>query len=110
MDSYSVRCLFRWQPRPQQRARYLYEERITLWQAESLDHAIELAEQEAEAYADDGDEFLGFVQAYALVEPVAGHGAEVFSLLRESDLEPKVYIDTFFATGTEHEQKWAAPD
>jgi hypothetical protein len=110
MDSYSVRCLFRWQTRPQQRARYLYEERITLWQAESLDHAIELAEQEAEAYADDGDEFLDFVQAYALAAPVAGHGVEVFSLLRESDLEPKEYIDTFFATGTEHEQKWAAPD
>jgi hypothetical protein len=84
----------------------LYEERITLWQADSLDHAIELAEQEAAEYTDDGDEYLGLSQAYALFEPVAGHGVEVFSLLRESDLEPDEYIHAFFSTGTEHEQKW----
>ena len=105
MDSYSVRCLFRWQPRPDQRAMHLYEERITLWYAESLDQAIELAEREAATYANDGDEFLGYSQAYALPELVSVHGVEVFSLLRESDLEPRQYIDTFFDTGTERQQR-----
>jgi len=104
MGSYSVRCLFRWQSRAEQVAKYLYEERITLWQAESLDEAVELAEQEAAAYAGDADEFLGFSQAYALEDLLSGHGAEVFSLLRESDLEPNEYIDTFFDTGGEREQ------
>jgi len=96
--------LFRWQPRPGQNEKYLYEERITLWKAESLDAAIELAEQEAKSYASDGDEFLGFSQAFALSEPVAAHGAEVFSLLRESNLEPEEYIDALFDVGTEYEQ------
>lgn len=97
--------MFRWQPRPGQNEKYLYEERITLWKAESLDAAIELAEQEAKSYARDGDEFLGFSQGFALPEPIAAHGAEVFSLLRESNLEPEEYIDALFDTGTEHEQK-----
>ncbi len=104
MESYSVRCLFRWQPRPDQHAKYLYEERITLWRAESIDQAIELAEQEARAYANCGDEFLGYSQAYALVEPTTADGLEVFSLLRESNLEPEKYIDTFFDTGTERQR------
>ena len=104
MNSYSVRCLFRWQPRLDQKSRCLYEERITLWRANSIDQAIELAEREAAAYASDGDEFLGYSQAYALVEPVEAHSVEVFSLLRESDLEPRQYIDAFFDTGTERQQ------
>lgn len=102
MDSYSVRCIFRWESRPDQKAKHLYEERITLWQAKNLDHAIELAEQDAELYASENMEFLGYSQAYALFEPVSGNGIEVFSLLRESNLEPEEYIDTHFDTGTEH--------
>ena len=68
MDSYSVRCIFRWGPRQDQKAKHLYEERITLWQAESIDHAIELAEQEAEVYASEDMEFLGYSQA--CIDPV----------------------------------------
>lgn len=105
MESYTVRCLFRWQSRPDQRLAYLYEERITLWSAGSLDEAIALAEQEASEYADADIEYLGFAQAYALVEPLPGHGVEVFSLLRDSDLAPEPYIDMFFNTGAEHEQR-----
>ena len=101
MDSYSVRCIFRWRPRQDQKAKHLYEERITLWQAKSIDHAIELAEQEAEAYASEDMEFLGYSQAYALFAPVTANGIEVFSLLRESDLDPDNYIDTYFDTGRE---------
>jgi hypothetical protein len=98
---YSVRCLFRWrgwEGRP-------YEERITLWRACSLDHAMELAEGEAGEYANGEDiEYLGFSQAYALrVDSGIGAGLEVFSLLRDSDLSPDDYIDNFFDTGREHE-------
>lgn len=105
--SFSVRCLFRWESRPDQKAAHLYEERITLWQASSINEAIELAEQEAEEYASDGMEFLGYSQAFALFEPVPANAIEVFSLLRESDLEPEQYIDAFFDTGTEHESEYA---
>jgi len=105
MESYTVRCLFRWQPRADQRLAHLYEERITLWSAGSLDEALALAEQEAGAYADADIEYLGYAQAYALVAPLSGHGVEVFSLLRESDLPPEPYIDSFFDTGTEREQR-----
>jgi hypothetical protein len=106
MDSYSVRCVFRWEPRQDQKAKHLYEERITLWQAQSIDHAIELAEVEAENYASENIEFLGYSQAYAMYESISVNGIEVFSLLRESDLEPETYIDAFFDTGTEHEREY----
>lgn len=75
-----------------------------MWQAESADAAIEMAEREAEAYASGNSTYLGVCQSYWLVEPLAGSGVEVFSLLRESDLEPSEYIDTFFETGDEHQR------
>ncbi len=106
MDSYSVRCIFRWEPRPDNQAKYLYEERITLWHANNLDHAIELAVSEAREYAAEEFEFLGLSQAYALFEPLAESGIEVFSLLRESDLEPEDYLDTFFDTGGERQGEY----
>ena len=38
-----------------------------------------------------------------LADETIGHGAELFSLLRESDLEPKEYLDAFFDTGDERQ-------
>lgn len=105
MDSYSVRCIFLWKSRPDQKSKHLYEERITLWHAENLDHAIELAEQEAEVYAEQNMEFLGYSLAYALYDEVPVSGIEIFSLLRDSDLEPEDYLDAFFDTGKEHARK-----
>jgi hypothetical protein len=105
MASFSVRCVFRWKPRRDQVRKHLYEERITLWKASDIDEAIALAEGEARTYASDaGEEYLEFCQAYALVEEPGAHGIEVFSLLRDSDLEPAQYLDAFFATGGEHER------
>jgi len=103
LDWFGVRCVFAWtgwDGRP-------FEERITLWRARSLDHAIELAEQEATEYADlNGYEALGLTQAYAVT---AGteiiSGTEVFSLLRGSDLAPEDYLSAFFDTGREHTQE-----
>lgn len=105
MDSFAVRCIFLWERRPDQKLQYLYEERITLWKASNIDEAIERAEKEAKAYAEDGGyKFLDYSQAYWLFTPVECDGIEVFSLLRESDLEESHYIDVFFDTGTEHER------
>ena len=43
-------------------------------------------------------------QAFHLFEPPAD-GAEVFSLLRDSQLGPDEYLTTYFDTGDEHQQK-----
>ena len=98
---YGVRCLF-------EHAAYAghsYEERITLWPAGSLDEAIELAEAEAKEYAEalTMTRYLGLAQAYAMADPVE-KGAEVFSLIRDSQLDAEAYVDTFFATGAEYLQ------
>jgi hypothetical protein len=108
LEWFSVRCVFAWsgwEGRP-------FEERITLWRARSLDHAIELAEQEAGEYAaEHGFEYLQLSQAYEITEgSEIGHGTEVFSLLRDSDLAPDDYLDSFFSTGREHTQETTAVD
>ncbi|KAA2266603.1 hypothetical protein F0L68_02375 [Solihabitans fulvus] len=96
---YSVRCIFRWttwQDTP-------FEERILLWQAQSLRDAIALAESEAREYAQGNQvDYVGLAQAYAL--PTAneiGSGVEVFSLLRDSELPPDEYLSSYFDTGRE---------
>jgi hypothetical protein len=95
----AVRCVFRLNSDSTQ----LYEERVTLWQADELETAIVRAEAEASDYANQVDaEFLGLAQAYALADPLQD-GAEVFSLLRASSLEPDDYLDRFFDTGTERQ-------
>jgi hypothetical protein len=79
-----------------------FEERVTLWFAASFDEAMDRARAEAEQYVslDDGWELLELFQAYRTSD-VPQNGAEVFSLIRESDLAASEYIDRFFATGGE---------
>jgi len=103
MESFSVRCIFKWSPRADQKLKYLYEERITLWQAENLEQAIEFAENEASEYSDESCEFLGLSQGYTMFELTQGNGIEVFSLLRESNLEPELYLESFFKSGSERQ-------
>ncbi|WP_062288707.1 DUF4288 domain-containing protein [Demequina phytophila] len=103
MEWYSVRCVFRF---PDIEGRHIYEERITLWRAETAEQAIDLADDEARDYVDRLDsedshpEYLGLAQSYRLADEV-GHGAEVFSIMRDSTLDPSDYIDWFLATGDE---------
>ena len=91
---------------PDQQKAHLYEERVTLWSADTFESAIELAEQEANDYAAEAGERLDLLQAFHLFDEVylPLQGLEVFSLLRESDLSADAYIDAFFATGEEHER------
>jgi hypothetical protein len=99
-----VRCIFA--VLPPETSPQIYEERITLWRADSFDEAIAMAEEEARRYAEDDREqpftYLGLAQAYRAYEGPR-HGAEVFSLMRESDHEPDDYLDTFFDTGQERQ-------
>jgi hypothetical protein len=87
---------------------HAYEERVTLWRANDIDEAIAQAEAEALDYAaileDAPDEYLGLAQAYALSDAPNQDGAEVFSLIRDSTLDPETYLDTFFDTGREHQR------
>lgn len=97
--------VIRWAPRPDQTKRFLYEERITAWNADSFEAAIVEAEKEAHEYADEGSEPLDLFQGFWLFDEVnlIPQGVEVFSLLRESDLDPSDYLDAFFDTGAERQ-------
>jgi hypothetical protein len=102
---FTVRCIFQVKSDPV----FSYEERLTLWRAETIDDAIRLAEAEASDYeTENGTEYLGMAQAFQLFDHPE-HGAEVFSLIRESDLEPEAYLDSFFDTGRESQRDGDAP-
>lgn len=92
---FAVRCLFRkgWPPPTDDFfGGHRYEERITLRQASSADEAIAKAEAEALDYAavieEAPSEYLGLAQSYALADTPDQNGAEAFSLIRDSNLEP----------------------
>lgn len=94
-----MRCVFQYGSD----APFVYEERITVWRAVSFDAAVALAEAEAAEYADEvGRSYLGFAQAYRMFDEL-GHGAEVYSLMRDSELAPGAYLTSFFDTGDERQ-------
>jgi hypothetical protein len=103
---YAVRCVFSVESPPRIGGQ-IYEERVTLWQASTADEAIERAETEARQYAaaieDSPSMYLGVAQSFRLFDS-PGDGAEVFSLMRTSDLGPSAYLDAYFDSGTEHQQ------
>ena len=102
---YSVRCLFRHKKRTDMTRQHLYEERITIWKTVSFDEAIELAEKEAEKYAEESDcEYIGLAQAYHLYDESIENGTEIFSLMREHNYTPKKYLDRYFDTKLERQQ------
>jgi hypothetical protein len=96
---FSVRCVFQYG----NDAPLVYEERITVWRAVSFDAAVALAEAEAIEYANEvGYSYLGFAQTYRMFDEL-GHGAEVYSLIRDSELTPDAYLTAFFDTGHERQ-------
>lgn len=105
MNTYGVRCIFKCPKASFNTLEYLYEERITLWNAEDADKAIDKAIDEAEAYADkNGLTYTGLAQSYWMFTAIDASGVEVFSLMRESDLELETYLDTFFSNGDERQK------
>ncbi|MFJ6725700.1 hypothetical protein ACIQPQ_12355 [Streptomyces sp. NPDC091281] len=75
---------------------------MTLWTAHSPDEAIACAETEAREYVEalEDVEYVDFAEAFR-IDGAPGEGAEVFSLMRESELAPDTYVERFFATGDE---------
>jgi hypothetical protein len=72
-----------------------------------FEEAIALAE--AEDYAETLDYgYLGPAQAYHLADEI-GHGAEAYSLVRNSHLAAEEYVTGFFDTGLEHQGMWTSP-
>ena len=99
---YTVRCLF---GAPRGRG-FVYEERLTLWCTDSFENAISFAEDEAAIYAAANKlEYLDLAQV-CLLPGYPTSGAEVFSLLRDSELGSDEYLDSFFDTGTERQSSW----
>jgi hypothetical protein len=101
---YAVRCVIDTAQASDGEGR-AFEERITLWRAASFDEAIERAGIEAAEYASSlsGASATELLQAYRLpAEP--SDGAEIFSLIRMSQLRPDPYLSAFFDTGTELQQ------
>ncbi|WP_029291243.1 hypothetical protein [Cellulomonas sp. HZM] len=100
MSWFAVRSFYRFRGSPDV-GDSTYEERVVLFEAPSANDAIAAAEAEASEYVEQIDgEVLPCFQSYALAaEP--GASAEVFSLMRDSALEPDEYLDTFFDTGRE---------
>ncbi len=94
---YAVRCVFR-------RTGYnLYEERIILVKASSYEEALDKAEKEAEEYAEALEDFMytGYAEAFHLFDEKLKDGTEVYSTMRESELESTDYIKRFLRTGKE---------
>ncbi|GAB3258316.1 DUF4288 domain-containing protein [Kineosporia babensis] len=113
---YAVRCVFQsgWPPASEASCdARAYEERITLWRALSADDAIERAQAEAREYAatitEHPDTYLGLAQSYRLFDEPAD-GAEIFSLVRLSDLAAEQYLDRHFDTGQECQKAVAEDD
>ena len=104
---YSVRCIFHHPTRNKKKDEYLYEERILLWQANDLDQAIEMAEEEAKLYEKNANcIYIGLAQGYHtyIVKPESG--SEVFSLMREDESPPADYLDFYFDTGEERQTNY----
>ena len=88
----------------------VFQERITLWRRSDADEAAEAALTESAEYAADvGGIDCGLAQVFEPYgDDVAGlrsaaEGCEIFSLVRQSDLDPGGYLDTFFDTGREQQ-------
>jgi hypothetical protein len=94
---YSAQCIFLHGDRadgPKQ----MYEERIVLLRAESMDAAIDRAEKEAEQYCSDlsSCRYIGYINVFAIDDDAMGDGSEIFSNMQRSDLAPKQYLDLHF--------------
>ena len=104
MNSFAVRCVIELPKEEFNTLAHLYEERITVWLAVDIDEAIDKAIAEVEDYSMKNNlSYTGLSQGYQMFSQVDIDGVEVFSLLRESDLPPEEYLDTFFSTGTERQ-------
>ena len=97
---YAVKGLFRWYMKDGGQTDQV-EERVVLFEAESFDHALDLAEAEAATYCvpDPEANFLiepaGWWHAYWIGETPA-HGVEVFSRGAKTGLDSKSFVKRYY--------------
>lgn len=97
---YAVKGLFRWYFKHQQQTHQI-EERVVLFQAHSFDHALDLAEAEAQQYCqpDDDANFLiepmGWWHAYWIGDTPT-HGVEVFSRRAQTQLSGQDFVRRYY--------------
>ncbi len=85
----------------------IYEERIIVLRAVSLEEAIEKGEAEARKYiSGSGIRCTGFIDVFHLFGPKLRDGTEVYSLMRESALPIDTYLNQFYDDGNERSQRW----
>ena len=83
--------------------RLCYEERVVLLYADDFDDAWAKAEREAEEYcrASQGNDWEmkleAIVGVYEMIDTKLSQNMEVFSICRESDLEPQAFLNRFYA-------------
>ncbi len=106
MNSYGVRCVIQIAPEDLNKKKFVYEERITIWRANDIDEAVDKAECEVKRYCEmeTKHRFTGLSQAFWMFDEIEANGVEVFSLLRESNLEQDDYLNRFFSTEDERQQ------
>ena len=105
MSWFSVRSFYRFEASADD-WRDTYEERVVIFEAEDADAAIAMAEAEAGEHVDllGQGEVLACYQSFHLFD-APGEGAEVFSLIRASQLD--TYLSRFFDTGDEFQHNAA---
>ncbi len=106
MSWYSAKCVFRHGPMAGDPGRFVYEERVIVLLANDLNEAVRRAEEEAKEYAASLEEveYTGFVAAYDIGEDEISDVSEVYSILRNSDLETNAFLDRYYDDGTERTQ------
>ncbi|TWT64956.1 hypothetical protein [Crateriforma conspicua] len=95
---YGVRSIWRHEAPSDSPCRFTYEERIVLYLAFNGDDAI--AKAERDGYP-GGAECIGYHMSFEIDSVNLGPGTELFSLMRDSDLDATKYIDRFHDSGHE---------
>ena len=105
-DWYSAKTIYKHQRVENGKPKTWFEERVVLFRATNFDDAITKAEAEAAIYCGTRGNtiYLGFVDVFHLFDEKVGSGTEVFSLMRESGLTNKKYLDHFYDDGKECRQ------
>jgi Domain of unknown function (DUF4288) len=105
-DWYTAKTIYKHHRVEDDTPKTVFEERIILLQAADFGDAIAKAEAETAEYCGTDGEivYLGFVDVFHLFDKTVGHGIEVYSLMRESDLSDKDYLDHFYDDGKERRQ------
>ncbi|MEZ6092920.1 MAG: hypothetical protein R3C03_01595 [Pirellulaceae bacterium] len=77
-----------------------FEERILIIRSPTAEDAIEATEKlSIQDYEHETTERLGYAMTFNIFDcngPSLPNGSEVFSLIRDSDLTPAVYLDRFY--------------